>query len=121
MTLRDRLAVLDGRTHSRYSSEDIDGYVEIAREAVAALEGQRGGWMDGYREGMNDSDAVYILQIKQRDELLREAYHMLHSRKTSMLLDGFSAESEIRWINNYESQTGSTLSQVSTIRDREGK
>jgi len=25
-------------------------------------------WAEGHREGMNDSDAVYILQIKQRDE-----------------------------------------------------
>jgi len=99
MTLRDRLA-LDGRTHSRYSSEDIDGYVEIAREAVAALEGQRGGWMDGYREGMNESDAVYILQIKQRDEEIARLQKALEQADT-------------------ESQNGGTSPQVSTVRDRE--
>jgi len=70
--LRDLVADQDDGGHW-YSRALMGAVVQDRDRLREALEQQSGGWMDGYREGMNDSDAIYLSRIAEQDRMLRRA------------------------------------------------
>ena len=124
------LSMFDEQTVLRDATTVIREYREEITRLREALEQQRGWWAKGYREGMNDSDAVYILQIKQRDEEIARLRELLMDAVPCSSLTGDARKVWIDSVNeacdayraalaDTESQNGGTSPRVPTVRDRE--
>jgi hypothetical protein len=122
--LRDLVAGQDDGGHW-YSQASMDVVVRERDRLREALEQQRGWWAEGHREGMNDSDAVYILQIKQRDEEIARLREAIHEHRDNVWGErrGIYHDEDMELyaaLADTESQNGGTSPQVPTVRDREG-
>jgi hypothetical protein len=76
------------------------------------LESDTGAWVEA-----DEAEA----ELAKRDELLRRAYQMIHRRQISLMLDGWDAENETNWLDDYHRLTESTTNVTDCSRSRQEK